>query len=169
MRFTQCRLLILCVHWNYYADAALEEDFVECEFLCCCAPSCSGIWKLLGRLTDQQKGIIEERLKTVDKDMAKKNLSPGWRTAALAQSQQQTDEDPVTSTGTVKTSGSTDSVAAAASGYGGNSVSEFSSQMPQAAAGVRASGIGQGLAGRSVGADGSMAASAANRRVTDER
>jgi hypothetical protein len=38
----------------------------------------------LGRLSDQQKGIIEERLKTVDKDMVRRGLTPGFRLAALA-------------------------------------------------------------------------------------
>jgi len=35
------------------------------------------MWKLLGRLSDQQKGLVEERLKSVDKDLAKKGLAPG--------------------------------------------------------------------------------------------
>jgi hypothetical protein len=35
------------------------------------------VWRLLGRLSDQQKGLVEERLKSVDKDLAKKGLAPG--------------------------------------------------------------------------------------------
>lgn len=38
----------------------------------------AGVWRLLGRLSDQQKGLVEERLKSVDKDLAKKRLAPGW-------------------------------------------------------------------------------------------
>jgi hypothetical protein len=39
----------------------------------------AGMWKLLGRLTDQQKSLIEERLKYVDKELAKKGLRAGYR------------------------------------------------------------------------------------------
>jgi hypothetical protein len=55
-------------------------------------PAAAGIWKLLGKLTDQQTGIIEERLKTVDKDLARRGLAPGHRAAASASSRA-TDSD----------------------------------------------------------------------------
>lgn len=42
---------------------------------------CAGIWKRLGQLNSQQQGIIEERFKTVDKDLAKKGLSAGYKKA----------------------------------------------------------------------------------------
>lgn len=38
---------------------------------------------MLGNLNGQQKGIIEERFKTVDRDLSKKGLAPGWRRAAM--------------------------------------------------------------------------------------
>ncbi len=42
------------------------------------APSLlAGMWRLLGRLSDTQKGLVEERLKSVDKDLAKRGLAPG--------------------------------------------------------------------------------------------
>jgi hypothetical protein len=43
----------------------------------------AGIWKMMGTLNGQQKGIVEERFKTVDKDLAKKGLAAGYRKAAL--------------------------------------------------------------------------------------
>lgn len=39
-------------------------------------------WALLGRLTDQQRSIVEERLKNVDKSLARQGLRAGYRTAA---------------------------------------------------------------------------------------
>jgi hypothetical protein len=35
----------------------------------------------MGQLNGQQKGILEERLKTLDRDMARKGLAPGYRRA----------------------------------------------------------------------------------------
>lgn len=43
----------------------------------------AAIWKMLGNLNGQQKGIIEERFKTVDRELSKKGLAAGWRRAAL--------------------------------------------------------------------------------------
>eukprot|EP00775_Hariotina_reticulata_P007310 gene7310-7523_t len=37
------------------------------------------IWKQLGALNGQQKGILEERFKTLDKDLAKKGLAAGYK------------------------------------------------------------------------------------------
>jgi hypothetical protein len=42
----------------------------------------AGIWKMLGNLNGQQKGIVEERFKTVDKDLSKRGLAAGYRKAA---------------------------------------------------------------------------------------
>jgi hypothetical protein len=39
------------------------------------------MWRLLGKLTDQQKSLIEERLKYTDKELAKKGVRPGYRGA----------------------------------------------------------------------------------------
>jgi hypothetical protein len=49
-----------------------------CMYVCPAA-----IWKMLGNLNGQQKGIIEERFKTVDRELSKKGLAAGWRRAAL--------------------------------------------------------------------------------------
>jgi hypothetical protein len=43
----------------------------------------AALWKVLGNLNGQQKGIIEERFKTVDRELSKKGLAAGWRRAAL--------------------------------------------------------------------------------------
>lgn len=37
------------------------------------------IWKLLGRLTDQQRSLIEERLKVHSRELHKEGLVPGFR------------------------------------------------------------------------------------------
>ena len=37
------------------------------------------MWKWLGKLTDQQRSLIEERLKYTDKELAKQGLKPGFR------------------------------------------------------------------------------------------
>ncbi|GMH42322.1 hypothetical protein BSKO_10241 [Bryopsis sp. KO-2023] len=49
------------------------------------------IWKLLGRLTDQQRSLIEERLKVRTKQLAKEGLAPGFRNENAAERM----EDPV--------------------------------------------------------------------------
>lgn len=37
------------------------------------------IWKMLGRLTDQQRSLIEERLKVRSRQLSKERLAPGFR------------------------------------------------------------------------------------------
>lgn len=44
------------------------------------------MWNLLGRLTDQQKTIIEERLKSMDKELAKDGRKPGYLRMEVAAS-----------------------------------------------------------------------------------
>ena len=39
----------------------------------------AAMWKWLGKLTDQQRSLIEERLKYTDKELAKQGLKPGFR------------------------------------------------------------------------------------------
>ena len=95
-----------------------------------------GVWKHLGRLTDQQKGIIEERLKTVDKEMARKGLAPCFRAAALAAA----------------------TASADGSGMGqadGGAGAEGSNSSSSVGLGLRG-----GMAAAAVGAESSMAASA---------
>jgi len=48
-----------------------------------CDICCAGIWKQLGNLNGQQKGMLEERFKTVDRELGKKGLAPGYRKAAF--------------------------------------------------------------------------------------
>jgi hypothetical protein len=67
---------------------------------------------MLGNLNGQQKGIIEERFKTVDRELSKKGLAPGWRRAAMEASAAAT---PIA--GSVRSS--TDGPLAAAAAVGG--------------------------------------------------
>jgi hypothetical protein len=39
----------------------------------------AGAWALLGRLTDQQRSIIQERFKQTDKQLARQGLAAGYR------------------------------------------------------------------------------------------
>ena len=41
------------------------------------------MWKWLGKLTDQQRDLIQERLKYTDKELAKQGLKPGFRAAQM--------------------------------------------------------------------------------------
>lgn len=43
----------------------------------------AAIWRQLGNLNGQQKGILEERFKTVDRDLSKKGLVAGYKRAAF--------------------------------------------------------------------------------------
>ena len=63
----------------------------------------SGLWRLAGKLTDQQRSLIEERLKYTDKELSKKGLRAGFRSdyvsaavaaaAAASMAQQQQEEE----------------------------------------------------------------------------
>lgn len=44
----------------------------------------AGIWPHLGRLNEQQKSLIEERLKGASARLAKQGLVPGYRKAEYA-------------------------------------------------------------------------------------
>jgi hypothetical protein len=43
------------------------------------------MWRWLGKLTDQQRSLIEERLKYTDKELAKQGLKPGFRREEIRQ------------------------------------------------------------------------------------
>ncbi|GAX77872.1 hypothetical protein CEUSTIGMA_g5314.t1 [Chlamydomonas eustigma] len=64
-------------------DNALRQAVLgTMEAVYCCEGD--GMWKWLGKLTDQQRSLIEERLKYTDKELAKQGLQPGFRAAMMA-------------------------------------------------------------------------------------
>ncbi|KAG1675584.1 hypothetical protein FOA52_014172 [Chlamydomonas sp. UWO 241] len=62
-------------------DTALRQAVLgTMEAAYCCEGD--NLWSYLGRLTDQQRSLIEERLKYTDKELAKQGLTAGFRGAA---------------------------------------------------------------------------------------
>lgn len=55
----------------------------QCGLTSACVTVPAAIWKMLGNMNGQQKGIVEERFKTVDRDLAKKGKVAGYKRAAF--------------------------------------------------------------------------------------
>jgi hypothetical protein len=116
--------------------------------------------KKLGNLNGQQQGILGDRLKTVDRDLAKKGLAAGYRRAEFDQMRASINTDTSTVTG----AGGFDQPSAAAAGsaaaggyaadrgYGGVGSSSFGA--------LRARGDSSILAGVGAGAGAAAAAAA---------
>lgn len=102
----------------------------------------AGLWKRLGNLNSQQQGIIEERLKTMDKDLAKKGLAAGYKKAEYEAAR----SSQALETGYSETAAAVQAPAAAPATFsGGRSILDSVQPSPYAAAG----GSGApGLAGR---------------------
>lgn len=77
---------------NAFSTAVLGEQQGSCCILAdsaahalncqrCLAPPRAAIWEHLGRLTDQQKSLIEERIKAAGNRMARAGQVPGYKAA----------------------------------------------------------------------------------------